>query len=211
MEKLQYISHCNERHTLIEGIAAVLEGGCRWIQLRMKDASEDKIIETGRVVKSLCGRYGATFILDDHVELVEQLGADGVHLGKNDMPVDKARRLLSQDKIIGATANCYDDISKAVSMGADYIGLGPFRYTTTKKNLSPLLGIAGYRDIIGRCRDNGINIPVVAIGGIVIDDVSDIMATGVDGIAVSGALLNAEFPAEQTSIFLNKLSICAKN
>lgn len=206
MERLQYISHCNDRFDFVEGIAQALRGGCRWIQLRMKDASEAQIVSIGKQVNDLCRSYGAKFIIDDHVQLVRSVGAVGVHLGKNDMPVDAARAILGKDAIIGATANCYDDIVNAVTLGADYIGLGPFRFTTTKKRLSPVLGLEGYRDIVTRCRQNAISTPIVAIGGITVDDVASLMATGIGGIAVSGAILNADSPSSQTRQFLKLLS-----
>ena len=159
-------------------------------------------MEQGRAIGRLCRSYGATFILDDRVEMVEALGADGVHLGKNDMPVHEARALLGPDKIIGATANSFDDIRMAVAAGADYIGLGPFRFTTTKAKLSPVLGLEGYADIMQKCRLEGINIPIIAIGGILADDMAQIMATGVSGVAISGAILNAADPIAETRKFL---------
>lgn len=203
---LQFITHRRGRYDELSGAEAVLEGGCRWIQLRMKDASPEEIAGTGRRLAAMCRRYGATFVVDDHVELVEAIGADGVHLGKNDMPVAEARRILGPDKIIGATANTLDDMLRAVEAGADYIGLGPFRFTTTKEKLSPVLGTDGYSRIMGEFRRHS-SLPVVAIGGITAADLDDIMATGVTGVAVSGALLTADEPAVTTRLFLNKTDI----
>lgn len=203
---LQFITHRRGRYDELSGAEAVLEGGCRWIQLRMKDASPEEIAGTGRRLAAMCRRYGATFVVDDHVELVEAIGADGVHLGKNDMPVAEARRILGPDKIIGATANILDDMLRAVEAGADYIGLGPFRFTTTKEKLSPVLGTDGYSRIMGEFRRHS-SLPVVAIGGITAADLDDIMATGVTGVAVSGALLTADEPAVTTRLFLNKTDI----
>ena len=134
----------------------------------------------------------------DGVELVGELDADGVHLGKLDTPVAEARRILGPEYLIGATANTFEDIERGAGQGADYIGLGPFRFTQTKRNLSPVLGLEGYRTIMERCRNAGIALPVVAIGGITAADVEDILATGVTGIALSGALLQAENTLEET-------------
>ena len=195
---LQFITHRNDRYDEISGTRAVLEGGCRWVQLRMKDAPDEEFLRVGREVGRLCRQYGATFLLDDRVHLVTELGADGVHLGKNDMPPSEARQLLPEGKIIGATANTFEDIERAVAEGADYIGLGPFRFTQTKRNLSPILGLEGYRQILTRCRTAGITLPVVAIGGITAADIAGILATGVSGIALSGALLGAQDPSEET-------------
>ena len=171
-----------------------LEGGCKWIQLRMKDASDDEVRKAAAEIQPMCKEHEAVFLLDDRVELAKELHADGVHLGKNDMPIDEARRILGEEYIIGGTANTFEDIQRIASQGADYIGCGPFRFTTTKKNLAPVLGIEGYRDIIAKMRNAGINIPMVAIGGITPDDIDEILATGVQGIAVSGTVLNADDP-----------------
>lgn len=191
---IQFISHHTERYGYIDGIRLALEGGIRWVQLRMKGASADELRDAGRVVRDLCDRWGATFIIDDHVELVRELGADGVHLGLKDMPTDEARRLLGPDVIIGGTANTFEDIAMHCAAGVDYIGLGPFRFTTTKAGLSPVLGLDGYRDIMQRVRDAGISIPVVAIGGITANDMQALMQTGIAGVAVSGAILHASDP-----------------
>lgn len=164
----------------------------------MKDAPDEEFLRVGREVGRLCRQYGATFLLDDRVHLVTELGADGVHLGKNDMPPREARTLLAAGTIIGATANTFEDIERAAAAGADYIGLGPFRFTQTKRNLSPILGLEGYREIFTRCRAAGITLPVVAIGGITAADIAQILATGATGIALSGALLGAADPAEET-------------
>ena len=171
-----------------------LEGGCKWIQLRMKDASDDEVRKAAAEIQPMCKEHEAVFLLDDRVKLAKELHADGVHLGKNDMPIDEARRILGEEYIIGGTANTFEDIQRIAAQGADYIGCGPFRFTTTKKNLAPVLGIEGYRDIIAKMRNAGINIPMVAIGGITPDDIDEILATGVQGIAVSGTVLNADDP-----------------
>lgn len=196
---LQYISHFTPQISYAEGIRMALEGGCRWIQLRMKDAPAEEIIACAEEVLPICRRHGAKFLLDDHVELVRQLGADGVHLGKNDMPVDEARKILGPDIIIGGTANTIEDIIRLHKQGADYIGCGPFRFTTTKKNLSPILGLDGYKSIVLKMKELGIDLPIVAIGGITVEDIPAVMGTGVSGIALSGAILGAPDPVEMTA------------
>lgn len=196
---LQYISHFTQQISYAEGIRMALEGGCRWIQLRMKDAPAEEIIACAEEVLPLCRRHGAKFLLDDHVELVRQLGADGVHLGKNDMPVDEARTILGPDIIIGGTANTIEDIIRLHKQGADYIGCGPFRFTTTKKNLSPILGLDGYKSIVLKMKELGINLPIVAIGDITVEDIPAVMGTGVSGIALSGAILGAPDPVKMTA------------
>ena len=202
---IQFITHSNKRYDYEEGARLALEGGCRWIQLRMKDAQEVDFLLAAKQIGAMCKEYGATFILDDHVELVGITGADGVHLGKNDMPVDEARNQLGANRIIGGTANTFEDVERLWRQGANYIGCGPYRFTTTKKNLSPVLGLDGYRHIISKMKAHDINLPVVAIGGILQPDIKDVMATGVSGIAVSGAILNAENPVEEMKRFIDSL------
>lgn len=199
---IQFISHFTEQHTYLDSIRLALEGGIKWVQLRMKDATEDEIISVGTEVKKLCDQHSATFIIDDHVELVHKLKADGVHLGKNDMPIAEARNILGKDIIIGGTANTFEDIAAHYQATADYIGCGPFRFTTTKKGLSPTLGLEGYRSIMTKVKEAGINIPVVAIGGITAEDIPGIMQTGISGIALSGAILRAENPIEEINRIL---------
>ena len=189
---LQFITHRRGIHSETSGVRAVLEGGCRWIQLRMKGATDNELLSTGHTVSRLCRSFGAVFIVDDRADLVEVLGADGVHLGKNDMPVAEARGILGKSKIIGATANTLDDIRSASAAGADYIGLGPFRFTTTKKGLAPLLGLDGYTRLMTAARAEGITLPVVAIGGITVADLPKLRRTGVSGVAVSGLILTAD-------------------
>ena len=164
----------------------------------MKEASVNEIRPVALEAQRLCKEVGATFIIDDHVRLVKELHADGVHLGKQDMPVAAARRLLGEGFLIGGTANTFDDVDHHWRSGADYIGCGPFRFTATKANLAPVLGLEGYRDIVSRMRAKGIALPIVAIGGITAADIPDILQTGVTGIALSGSILRAESPVEET-------------
>ena len=203
---LQFITHTTEQYGYVEGATAALNGGCKWIQLRMKNALADEICRAVDELKPLCQEKGAILILDDHVELASQLDIDGVHLGKNDMPPAEARALIGEKFIIGGTANTFDDIKNLVSQGVDYIGLGPFRYTETKQNLSKILGIEGYKNILTQCRAAGITTPIVAIGGIEPDDIPAIMQTGVSGIALSGAILRSDNPAETTQKIITTLN-----
>lgn len=197
MRQIQFITNPSSRFTLHEEVEMALRGGCTWVQLRMKDVTDEEAEKTALDIQALCKEHHATFIIDDRVDLVKKIEADGVHLGKNDMPVGEARIELGESYIIGGTANTIDDIRDLARQRVDYIGCGPFRYTTTKKNLSPIIGLDGYRKMMQQMRDEYIEVPVVAIGGITFDDIADIMGTGVDGIAISGSVINAENPEEE--------------
>lgn len=194
---LQFITHYTNTISYLDSVRLALEGGCRWVQLRMKGASEEEMLPVALEAQRMCREAGATFIIDDHVELVRRIGADGVHLGKNDMPIDEARSILGSGFIIGGTANTFDDVLMHHRRGADYIGCGPFRFTTTKEKLSPVLGLEGYRSIMEQMKAAGLDMPVVAIGGITAADIPSIMATGVTGIAISGSVLRAADPAAE--------------
>lgn len=193
--QLQFITHFTEEYSYIDSARMALEGGCRWIQLRMKGAEDTLLEETALVIQRMCKEYGATFIIDDKVELALKIKADGVHLGKSDMPVDQARRLLGGDFIIGATVNSFEDVLHHLQGDSpDYFGCGPYRFTSTKERLAPTLGVAGYQSIVRQMRENNIGIPMVAIGGICKDDICMLLESGVDGIALSGSVLRAGDP-----------------
>ncbi|MFV0546766.1 MAG: thiamine phosphate synthase [Bacteroides sp.] len=202
MLNLQFITHRTSRFSEIEGARLALEGGCRWIQLRMKEASPEEIEQAAEQLKPICRSYGATFIVDDQVEIAQRLQLDGVHLGRHDMPVDEARRMLGPSFIIGGTANTMDDVRRLYHAGVDYLGVGPFRYTTTKQNLSPILGLEGYASILQQMKAEGIDLPLVAIGGLTQADLPDLLRVGITGIALSGSILNAADPKVETERFL---------
>ncbi|MDE5749702.1 MAG: thiamine phosphate synthase, partial [Duncaniella sp.] len=204
---LQLITSGESPEEVIRGAREAVEGGCRWVQIRMKDATESEVARVVHELAPLRQSHGIILLVDDHVGLAARTECiDGVHVGKRDMPVAEARRLLGPSKILGATANTTADLIAAARDGADYIGLGPYRFTTTKKNLSPVLGLDGYRRILYECRADGVGLPVTAIGGILPEDVTPILATGVSGIAVSGAILHAPDPRRATEEFVTKIN-----
>lgn len=198
MISLQFITHQTERYSYFDSARMALEGGCKWIQLRMKEAPLEEVEAVAIPLQSLCKAHEAILILDDHVELAKKLEVDGVHLGKMDMPIQQAREILGEGFIIGGTANTFEDVIMHYRAGADYVGIGPYRFTNTKKNLSPVLGLEGYSSILTQMHEAHIELPVVAIGGINYEDIPDILHTGVNGIALSGTILRAEDPAEET-------------
>ena len=193
--RLQFITHHTNEYSYIDSARIALEGGCRWIQLRMKEADAYELTETAIKVKEMCKEYGATFIVDDNVAVAKSIDADGVHLGKNDMSIADARKIVGNNFIIGGTVNSFEDILfNMQTTPPNYFGCGPFRFTSTKKNLAPVLGYDGYKYIINQMRMQNINIPIVAIGGIVKDDILKLLEIGVNGIALSSSILNAKNP-----------------
>ena len=202
---LQFITNTNAKTSVIEQVLAVLEGGCRWIQIRMKDASDEEIKKVVDAVKPKCIETGSFLLLNDRVELAKELNVGGVHLGKEDMPASKARMILGPAAVIGVTANTYADVAAVSQLDIDYYGLGPYAETKTKENLAPVLGLDGIRDICYEMEKNEINKAHVAVGGIKLDDVLPLIEAGVNGIAVSGAIAFADDIVKATQDFLKLL------
>lgn len=203
---LQFITNESDRYTIAEEVQMAIEGGCRWVQLRMKDATDEEVRTVALELIPLCRENDTFLIIDDRVELVNELKVSGVHLGKEDMDPLEARELLGPHAIIGITANTVADIIEYKGKDIDYVGLGPVRFTTTKKKLSPELGYEGVKAVVDEVRAAGVELPIVAIGGLTIDDVDPLMAAGVNGIAVSGAIITAENPVAATEEFMTKLN-----
>lgn len=204
--QLQFITHATDSYDHLEGARMALEGGCRWIQLRMKGAVDSEVVAVGQSLRRMCDHYGATMILDDRVLLVDEIGADGVHLGQRDMPIDEARHILGPDKIIGGTANTIEEIVIHAKRGADYLGCGPFRFTSTKVGLAPLLGLEGYEALLREMHSRSISIPLVAIGGIRLEDIQALTNLGISGVAISSAILQSEDPTDMTQAFIHQLN-----
>lgn len=175
------------------------EGGVDWIQLRLKNRTVKEIREIAEEVRSVCEEYRAVFILNDYVELVKEVGAHGVHLGKGDMNPSDARKILGPELIIGASTNSELDILDRNEQPVDYIGLGPLRFTATRENLNPVLGPD---QILRSCRLS--KFPVIAIGGIVQADVAFLLKGGVHGVAVSSAISMASDPFRAAQTFIEE-------
>ena len=196
IDKLHYISQPAQDGSHLTSIQKALDAGCKWIQLRVKNESPNDILQYAIAAKGLCQIYQAKLIINDYPEIAVASGADGLHLGIDDMPIAAARQIVGKDMIIGGTANTFEKLRQNVAEGADYIGLGPFRFTKTKEKLSPILGIEGYQHVRRKMLEEGLTIPVIAIGGILPEDIVAIMETGVHGIAISGAISYAGDPKQ---------------
>jgi len=199
-QDMPHISHTS----LVEEACSI---GIRWVQLRIKDKPLDFIKQVALNTLNICNKFGATLIINDHVELTKEIGAQGVHLGKSDMNPAKAREILGANFIIGGTANTFEDILNLVDAKVDYIGLGPFRFTSTKKNLSPVIGFEGYFSIMEKCNQNNITTPIIAIGGIKSADIDAIISTGVYGIAISSAINLSINKTAVISVISKQLSV----
>ena len=185
---LQYISRGKTAADQFSYICAALDQGCRWIQLRFKNAPTAHITGLAAKVRTRCTAYGAILIINDHPLIARIAEADGVHLGLNDMTVPEALEIAGPGKIIGGTANTLDDVLKRADEGCHYITLGPLRFIAAKENPSPVLGVQGYQDILSCLVRRNISIPIYAMGGILQEDVAGLMQAGVAGVAVSSLI-----------------------
>ncbi len=205
IERLQFITFGADADAHYEQTVKACEGGCRWVQLRIKGFDERIWSDTVLKAKEVTDKFKAKLIVNDNVDIAKETGASGVHLGKDDLSVSEARQILGNDFIIGGTANTFSDIVRVSSEGADYVGLGPYRFTTTKKKLSPVLGIRGYSAILEKVKRENIHIPVIAIGGITEDDISLLLQAGLYGIAVSSVIANADDITLKTMTLIDKI------
>ncbi len=202
---LQYITNGATPYEVEAEVQSALAGGCRWIQVRMKEADEATVIEAIGRVKPYCREAKAILLVDDRVGLVNKLGIDGVHLGQKDMAPSEARKIIGRQAIIGSTANNIEQVKALDFDNIDYVGVGPLRFTTTKSNLAPVLGLEGYREIMTWLRSADQSLPIVAIGGIMPEDVAALRQLGIYSVAVSGAIANAENPIKTTQAFVEAL------
>ena len=186
--KLQYISQGETVAEQLTNIQQALNAGCNWIQLRFKNATLHTTMQLAEEVKQLCTTYNATFIINDYPHIAKAVDAGGVHLGLTDVSINEAKKIVGEYKIIGGTANTLQHVLQRVEEGCNYIGLGPLRFTTTKLKLSPILGLEGYQQIMDALAERQIQLPIYAIGGIVLEDIPAIMKTGMYGVAVSSII-----------------------
>lgn len=172
--------------TLSEEVEEAIIGGATFIQLREKNLDSDDFLSEAIEIRKICNEYKVPFVIDDNVEIAIKSGADGVHLGQNDMNISQARALLGKNKIIGATARTVEQAVRAEQEGADYIGSGAVFATSTKSDTVPL----SYENLCKICRS--VSIPVVAIGGINTGNVKYLTGSGISGIAVVSGIFKSD-------------------
>lgn len=197
--KLQFISNQTKDITHLESIQTALDAGCRWIQLRVKNQSFENVLNLAEKAKFLCDSYQAKLIINDFPLIAKEIDAYGLHLGLDDMPIETAKKIVGEQIIIGGTANTLEHVINRIKEGADYVGLGPFRFTSTKQNLSPIVGLQGYQKIIISLKELGLSIPIIAIGGITDCDIAAISQFGLYGVAISSSIINSENPRNVVS------------
>ena len=211
IDQLHYISQQQGDSGHIETIKKALDAGCKWIQLRVKNQPESVVKSLATEAKKLCDSYDAKLIINDFPHIAMEVNAYGVHLGLLDMTITEARDIVGNEMIIGGTANTFEHIIQRVNEGANYVGLGPFRFTRTKEKLSPVLGLEGYQTIMKRLKENNIQIPIIAIGGLEVTDVEWLRATGIHGVALSGTITFSNDPKATVNELHSALKGCLVN
>jgi thiamine-phosphate pyrophosphorylase len=166
--------------------AAAIRGGTRVIQLRDKERSKAELLTIARKLRDLCAERGVLFIVNDHVDVVLAVNADGLHLGQGDLPPAEARRILPMDMLVGCSAHSVAEAVRAQANGADYVALGSI-YPTTSKEKYKLVGM----EMLRRTRPK-VSVPLIAIGGINHANVLEVLKAGADGVAVISAVLGME-------------------
>ncbi|HZH68135.1 MAG TPA: thiamine phosphate synthase [Chitinophagales bacterium] len=201
----QLITQDLKKFSHIEQVRMACENGAKWIQLRAKNKNYNDWIKIASESIRICREYGAKLIINDSVQVALEIDADGVLLGRDDMPIHSARALLGENKIIGGTGNSHEDLLRIAKEGADYAVMGPYKFTPTKMNFKSLLGINSYSKLIHFAKENEIDIPIIAIGGIKLKDVDELFSLGVHGIAVSSAVFSANDPAKALKSLMEKV------
>jgi len=183
IEKLHFITHDIPQHSHVAQVQLACEAGAKWIQYRCLSKTDEELLKDIHLIAAICDDWGATLIVTDHIHLKDNADIQGFHI--EDMHADfvALRKLVGEAYTLGGSANTIEGLTRLAKEGADYVGFGPFKTTTTKPNNSPLLGIEGYdlKDVL-------IDLPILAVGGITLQDVNSLMASGIYGIAVSAAI-----------------------
>lgn len=174
---------------------ALLAGGARALQIRMKHGSARDVLHVAGWARALTREYNAALVINDRLDLALAADADAVHLGQDDMPLARARELAASRLRIGISTHTPAQVKEACLGGADYLGFGPIFATTTKDNPDPTVGIDGLRIAVGVARATAPGVPIVAIGGITLATAPQVAATGATGACVIGAVNAAADPA----------------
>jgi len=205
IEKLHFITHDIDQHSHIEQAQIACAAGAKWIQYRCLTKNDDELLQDINAIAEICDDWGATLIVTDHIHLNGKADIQGFHIEDMEADIISIRAQLGEAITIGGSANTVENLIRIAKDGADYAGFGPFSISTTKPNNAPLIGVEGYRKAMLELNKHNINLPVLAVGGVTIDDVDAVMETGVFGIAASSAINQAEDMHEAYQAFYNKL------
>ncbi len=192
IEKLHFITHDIPQHTHIAQVQLACEAGAKWIQYRCLSKADDELLADINLIAEICDDWGSTLIVTDHIHLKGKADIQGFHIEDMEADFIALRKQLGEEYTLGGSANTIENLLRLAKEGVDYAGFGPFKITTTKPNNSPLLGVSGYADALQKLAANNIELPILAVGGVTINDVTPLLTTGIYGIAVSSAINQAE-------------------
>ena len=199
---LHVLTDARKGRDVLGVVAAAVATGAPVVQVRVKGCGDRVLYDFAQRVVEICAPYGATCIVDDRVDIALAVGAAGTHLGAGDLPLAMARSVAGPDHLLGGTARTATSAVELVEAGADYLGVGPAYPTTTKAGLPPALGPAGIAAVA-----SAVDVPVIAIGGITLAQISQLLAAGALGVAVVGAVSDAPDPTAATRRLLAALAV----
>lgn len=205
IEKLHFITHDIHQHSHIEQTQIACSAGAKWIQYRCLTKNDDELLQDIHAIADICDDWGATLIVTDHIHLNGKADIQGFHIEDFDADFVKLREELGEAVTIGGSATSVEGLIRLANEGADYAGFGPFYTTLTKPNNAALIGVEGYRKAMQVLQEKGINLPVLAVGGITLSDIDPLMHTGIFGIAASAAINQADDMRAAYSAFYDKV------
>jgi len=205
IEKFQFITHDIPQLSHIQQAQIACEAGAKWIQYRCLTKGDEELLKDINIIAEICDDWGATLIVTNHIHLNRKADIQGFHIEDMDADFSVLREQLGEDITIGGSSNTVEGLIRIAGEGADYAGCGPFSITTTKPNNSPLLGLDGYANVVKVLQEKGIDLPVLAVGGVKLEDVDALMATGIFGIAASSAINQAESMKDAYHDFYDKI------
>jgi thiamine-phosphate pyrophosphorylase len=201
ISRLHYLTQDMPGRSHLKQVELACQAGANWIQYRCLTKNDDELLDEIHHVAAICDDWGATLILTQHYHLLDKVDAQGVHIENVNTNLAEVRQLIGDDKTLGASSITVDRILKLQEAGIiDYCGYGPFAHTAAEFNF-PFLGFAGFREL----EKHNITLPVIAVGGIQLQDVDPLMQTGIAGIAVAGAINNSPEPEAMLKAFYQKL------
>lgn len=192
IEKLHFITHDINQHSHVQQAQIACEAGAKWIQYRSLSKADDELLADINAIAAICDDWGATLIVTNHIHLKGKADIQGFHIEDMDADFIALRKQIGEEYTLGGSSNTVENLIRLAHEGADYAGFGPFKITTTKPNNSPLLGIEGYAKAVSQLQQTDIMLPILAVGGVSLADIPELMATGIYGIAASSAINQAE-------------------
>ena len=192
IEKFQFITHDIAQSSHIEQAQIACEAGAKWIQYRCLSKADEELLSDINEIAEICDDWGATLIVTNHIHLKGKADIQGFHIEDMDADFIALRKQIGEEFTLGGSANTVEDLIRLSKEGADYAGFGPFNITTTKPNDYPLLGIKGYANAIEKLKTENIDLPILAVGGVTLSDIPQLLKTGIYGVAASSAINQAE-------------------